>query len=180
MWKCSFRSGTGITCGRVFYHSGPFREHTRSTHSGQYSPGQFEDVVSSMHIASNAHKNFWCGFCRKLVANFVTIHTALEGRYKHIGDHFDKDEMHIKDWICVEANKPKEFIDEDDRERSRSHACYDRNDEDSDLGDSGIPTTEPVSRDTSSNYHTTRNNKRQRVEYSDTEADADAVSDYEI
>ena len=104
MWRCPFDSADGTTCGDVFYYYDQAQEHLRMAHGVKGD----EANMQLMHMGANAHNNYWCGFCQRLIPQESTSmhHNTLEVRYKHIGDHFDKDH-HINKWICVEARRAK-------------------------------------------------------------------------
>ena len=62
-------------------------------------------------------------------------------RFKHIGDHFDKDNKHIEDWIDIELNLKKKLILTDDlwkkmKNQSRTGSF---DEDDSDLAEADIP-----------------------------------------
>ena len=64
---------------------------------------------------------------------------AFEERAKHIGDHYDKNDSKIDDWVCVEENRPKGQIAPQDRQKAEQRSGVEGTaEEDSDLGESGI------------------------------------------
>ena len=119
-----------------------------------------------MHLGREGHHHFWCGFCNKLIEQAEGIQPgAWDVRFKHIGDHFDKHNMNIDDWIDIEKNKKKKLIDHDDQNKKTGPKM--RVDDDSDLGEDGIP---PV-------FGAQVGRARKMV---NEEADADGVSDDEM
>lgn len=100
-------------------------------------------LLETMHIGRNGHVNFWCGFCNKLISTKEDLQ-AYETRLKHIGDHYDKHDCNIGDWVCIEENRPRRSIVKGDKKRAelrsrRNGASLAQLEGDSDLGEDGIP-----------------------------------------
>ncbi|KAK3675558.1 hypothetical protein LTR78_004642 [Recurvomyces mirabilis] len=195
MWRCSIECAAGATCGFVFYYHGLAEDHLRLVHKQKAD----EVAMERMHIGANAHDKYWCGFCGCLIKQESTSmhHNNLEARYKHIGDHFDKD-RHIEDWICVEARRLKGGLAAEHRHKTRTHGRSKYHEDDSDPGDSGIPNQrgqtalaatsssswqalDPAIATTRDPAYTCHNGKRRRTSVPDYDLDdADGVSDEEF
>ena len=163
MWRCSMPRSNGQNCGLLSNDQQQFALHLFHAHS--ISPGKEKSamVCRDMHIGREGHHHFWCGFCNELIEQEQGIQPgAWNVRFKHIGDHFDKDNLNIDDWIDIEQNRKKKLIDS---EENRTKASVDSTfDDDSDLGESGIPSV-PVMQVV---------NRRKTM---NEEVDADGVSD---
>jgi hypothetical protein len=188
-----------MQCGFVRYERRHFSEHLRFMHRDQVDDTQLDHYCDMMHLRDNGHNCYWCGFCNKLQRQDSNdMHNAQEVRFKHIGDHYDKDDYHVRDWICVEANRPKGELFPKTKQtfRGKDGRRIPDDDEGSDLGDSGIPetlsppytghtappaaqwTTHSGDMPASSAPYTRINHKRRRHSASeDEEEDADNVSD---
>lgn len=76
-----------------------------------------ESKIGYSHQWSNAyyHVNFWCGFCEKIIQASHDPHKpvspgkgaddndASNHRWDHIGAHFDKGKLNMKDWTYWEC-----------------------------------------------------------------------------
>lgn len=211
MWRCQIAANGGY-CGRLFYNVDAFQKHLGRKHPTvleqelRRTGMRLEELAArkakEMHLGREGYHHFWCGFCNELKPQMDGTHNAWEERFKHIGDHYDKRDANIDLWVCIEQNKQKQYITKADRkkakQRSRMGAVAE---EDSDLGESGIPGpssslpfvvlnryTVPVSfplpgfdpavSAQRSTYMS--GNKRQRMSDADPDADADGVSDNEF
>lgn len=145
MWRCGLRTTNGDVCGRLIHQESTFIQHLQKRHN--LGPGSLETKshTKTMHLGREGHKNFWCGFCDKLIpqpdsSQQDSIQTsAWVLRFKHIGDHFDKENGHINDWVCIEHNKKKGFITMQDKKKAKSRFRDGKAADDSDLPDDGIP-----------------------------------------
>ena len=109
-------------------------------------------------------------------------------RFKHIGDHFDKDEFHIGDWVDIIANKQKKYIPDDSEKRSTVGSRGGDCDNASDLGANGIPDIGPeyqavASQEPLAGYMADLSTMAPTYTWSQSRADeddvdADGVSDY--
>ena len=144
------------------------------------------------HLGREGHKNFWCGFCDTLIpqpdsSQQDSIQTsAWVLRFKHIGDHFDKENLHINDWVCIEHNKKKSLITVQDKKKAKTRFRDGKAADDSDLPDDGIPSkyvsqdsptfaADEFERKVSTDMGMAASNKRKFEDVDD--ADADGVSD---
>jgi hypothetical protein len=148
MWRCGLLGASDAKCGKVYWNEDTFRSHLTRKHTQtlqnelglpidfgkEQVPAEF---TRKMHLGCEGHEHFWCGFCGELIAQILGTHNAWEQRFKHIGDHFDAG-WHIDKWVCVEANKQKQYITREDKKEARRRLRTGVLDDDSDLGDSGI------------------------------------------
>ncbi|KAK5127094.1 hypothetical protein LTR85_008454 [Meristemomyces frigidus] len=202
MWRCDIQISPGRKCGKLLYHKSIFHAHFRRKHadllkqqmpvsgpSASIEEQQLEQKANSVHLGREGNIRFWCGFCNELVPQREGTHNAWEQRFNHIGDHFDKDHLHIDSWICIEENKQKGLISKDERKKAKQRSRMGRPDEDSDLGESGIVEPSPFGPgytapgafappghgpDMSAQGGMYTSNKRRRIE---DDMDADGVSD---
>ncbi|EME50190.1 hypothetical protein DOTSEDRAFT_68902 [Dothistroma septosporum NZE10] len=111
-WKCSLCLSTQ----RPFPQLPALLSHLH-THHNLHPHSDIDIICASSHLGREGHRHFWCGFCRRLVKQgglepFGTgagngAGNAWDARFKHIGDHFDKDNMDSLDWVCVEEGRRK-------------------------------------------------------------------------
>lgn len=184
MWRCEKKRQDGTKCGKLVHNEDIFAHHLERKHGIPIKSDQSETDCKSMHLGREGHHHFWCGFCDGLIKQPNNGQQgAWDVRFKHIGDHFDKENKHIENWIDVEENKKKGLITERDRKKKKLRYRNGRFDDDSDLGEDGIPSfvpeynTAPVSHSPAGKSAATGGytfNKK-RMDIGD--ADADAVSD---
>ncbi|RMX77456.1 hypothetical protein D0869_09876 [Hortaea werneckii] len=195
-WRCDMIIENNHKCGSLFQSEDAMRKHLLAQHtralqqeaSRKGNPLQRLVTLKAehMHIGREAHHYYWCGFCDRLVAPVKDASNAWEDRFRHVGDHYDKENKHVDDWICVQANRRKGDISKPDRRKGKgSSVVKDDLDSDVDLGDAGIPDASPVSTDGSrvgftppSRMQVRKPNKRQRID-EDADIDAEHVSDHE-
>ena len=146
---------SGIRCTTISYDSAHFANHLRQQHQDSLINQNPALLSESMHLGAKAHRRYFCGFCNSLIPqNPTDFLNAAEARYKHIGDHYDQDSRHVNDWICSEANKAKGLLSAEERKRAKASSSSsaarpswrvvsEDEDEDSDLGESGIPLLLP-------------------------------------
>ena len=63
-----------------------------------------------MHVGREGRFHFWCGFCNGLIeqeSSSISSQLAWALRFIHIGEYFDKDRLHIDNWVDIEAKKEK-------------------------------------------------------------------------
>ncbi|KAI7281515.1 hypothetical protein KC345_g4062 [Hortaea werneckii] len=195
-WRCDMIVEANHKCGSLFQSDEAMRKHLLAQHtrdlqleaSRKGNPLQRLVTLKAehMHIGREAHHYYWCGFCDRLIAPVKEAPNAWEDRFRHVGDHYDKENKHVDDWICVQANRRKGDISKPDRRKGKgSNEVKDDLDSDVDLEDAGIPNASPISTDGStvgfispSRTQVRKPNKRQRVD-EDTDIDAEHVSDHE-
>ena len=189
MWRCERNRQGGGKCGKLVYHQDNFAQHLQRKHGIPLKSTQNEADCKSMHLGREGHHHFWCGFCNKLIQQQDSMNQgAWDMRFKHIGDHFDKNNYHIDDWIDIEENKKKSLIAKDGRKKSKGRSRTGQfDDDDSDLGEAGIPEpyvpgfSAPGSH-ASAGYGATQSgiypSNRRRVDAG--EIDAEGVSDEEF
>ena len=139
MWRCNVPNTSGGKCGKVAYDAGIFADHLRRVHV--INEREVMSFCERWHLQANAHSCYWCGFCNDLQRQDGTeIQNAMEARYKHIGDHYDKGDFSVEDWVCVETNRAKRCSSR--KGRAKRQTRMSRLDDESDLGDDGIPASQ--------------------------------------
>ncbi|EMC93545.1 hypothetical protein BAUCODRAFT_125399 [Baudoinia panamericana UAMH 10762] len=110
-WRCNVKVSEK-TCGKLVYARERMRSHIKRRHA-EVRTKSLDALCNGMHLGDNASDQFWCGFCEDLVPCKADVQKPGEYRMKHIGDHYDKDDKHINDWVCVMVNKRrKDFIND--------------------------------------------------------------------
>ncbi|KAF2238003.1 hypothetical protein EV356DRAFT_529498 [Viridothelium virens] len=104
-YRCRCRDSSGQECCLVFYEKDIFCTHLLKTHG--CTEDQAKDECRDRHIGRNGQGRFWCGFCRDVIKLDHRGREAWDERFKHIGDHFNKENANIQDWLCLETNKLK-------------------------------------------------------------------------
>lgn len=124
MWKCGrARKNDGGTClRRPWFSKDQMIRHLKGPEHQMLNQHEIEQECDKYHLGREGHVHFWCGFCKKLIAQPEYTTNAWENRFKHIGDHFDHDQFNIDDWVCVEENKAKKLITPQDEKESRRRA----------------------------------------------------------
>lgn len=103
-YRCRCPDAAGQECCQVFYCRDAFKTHLNH-HS--CTDEQVEQECRERHIGRNGQGRFWCGFCKNILKLDQRGIEAWDERFKHIGDHFNKENCDIKDWLCLESNKLK-------------------------------------------------------------------------
>lgn len=138
MWRCDIERPNGNRCGHLSHDQLQFAKHLEVSHGYKAGTEEIKTRCRDMHLGREGHHHFWCGFCNKLIEQAEGIQPgAWDVRFKHIGDHFDKDNLNIDDWVDIEKNKKKKLIESE--EKSKNAITKMRLDDDSDLGEDGIP-----------------------------------------
>lgn len=113
-WRCQLPAATGGACGKLFHKREEMSEHLDNRHGndGYHHDSPIHwDAIDASHIGQERYQSYWCGFCNNLIPRKTsTQQYNVDPRFQHIGDHFDKDRMHIGDWIDLEENKQKRHI----------------------------------------------------------------------
>ena len=135
MWRCSLERPNGSKCGHLSHDQQQFARHLELQHDIKDKSEESKTQCRNMHLGREGHHHFWCGFCDQLIAQAGP--GAWDVRFKHIGDHFDKENRSIDDWVDIETNKKKKLIETE--EEGRNADLKSRIDDDSDLGEDGIP-----------------------------------------
>lgn len=115
MWRCHLPRNNGHACGNLAHDKQQFAMHLFDAH--KISPGteKSNTTCHDMHLGREGHHHFWCGFCNKLIEQEEGFQPgAWDVRFKHIGDHFDKEGLNIDDWIDIEQNRRKKLIDSEE------------------------------------------------------------------
>ena len=199
MWRCDLLredKHDKRICGSIADDLESFRRHVEVKHG--ITPLNDDAATSFEHLrlGPEAHDRYWCGFCKEIIPQQrqTEMQSAPEARFKHIGDHYDKEDSNIANWICVLANKPKGELSAEDKKRARERertGCGE--DDEGPLPGDGIPglpplrigLTEPAS-SAMAGYETdmagpsaynTSNHKRRRLSQPEEDEDADCVPD---
>lgn len=189
MWRCEREVQNGGKCGKLVYQEDKLAQHLHRHHGIALNSAQNEDERKSMHLGREGHHHFWCGFCNKLIKQQDSMHQgAWDMRFKHIGDHFDKDNYHIDNWIDIGENRKKGLITKEERKKSRGRSGNGRyDDDDSDLGEAGIPESyvsefSAPGLQTSAGYGPAQTGayprNRRRVEAGDMDAEGESDEDF--
>lgn len=109
-------SSTTRRCEVREYDNEEFKEHLREDHHltsrTEIDNMALESKIGYSHQWSNAYYqvNFWCGFCVRViqvahdaprpvvVGKVAEDNDPSDHRWDHIGNHFDKDKLEIKNW----------------------------------------------------------------------------------
>lgn len=135
------RRPDGSKCGKLLYHEDIFANHLGKKHNVPPGSQDNKTLCIQMHLGREGHYHFWCGFCNGLIQQADSMQeSAWDRRFKHIGDHFDKENYHIDNWVDIEQNRAKGLITKEDRKKAKHQTRNGHIDEDSDLGDDGIPS----------------------------------------
>ncbi|RMZ35236.1 hypothetical protein D0859_00620 [Hortaea werneckii] len=164
-WRCEMTTSGNHKCGTLFQSDDAMRKHLLAQHKKAL---QLEASRKGNPLQRLEAPNAW------------------EDRFRHVGDHYDKENKHVDDWICVQANRRKGEISRPDRRKGRSSSeLKDNLDSDVDLDDAGNLGASPVSTDGTIvgstppyKVQAQRPSKRQRME-EDADIDAEHVSDHE-
>lgn len=139
MYHCVMSGLDGKRCNQHFGRKEAVVLHLKGPRHN-FAPGEIDLKVESTRLGRNGHTRFWCGFCRELISSQGEAQGAWDYRSQHIGDHFDKQHMSIESWMCMEENKFKGEIVQPTRKPGRRQSrTVDAFEEDSDLGEDGIP-----------------------------------------
>nr|POF26225.1 hypothetical protein CFP56_22373 [Quercus suber] len=152
MWRCRLPRRGQKTCGKVCYTVDDMRTHLKSPEHTQTLLAGPDDECEAAYIGAYGRVNFWCGFCDALIP--TSSKEDLMGwamRSKHIGDHYDKDCRKIEDWVCGKENRPKrcvvqrgKVVKQDSKMAFGKYGSGRISEDDSDLGDDGIPLRWPA------------------------------------
>ncbi|KAF2172480.1 hypothetical protein M409DRAFT_50172 [Zasmidium cellare ATCC 36951] len=112
MYKCEAPRHDGTPCTRrPFRDIEALKKHLRGDdHRLQCTDDEILAECKRYLLGREGHERFWCGFCQRLVSQEKALQNAWDARFKHIGDHFDKEGKDSGDWVCIEENKAKRFI----------------------------------------------------------------------
>ena len=101
-WRCDIECD-GRYCGYLEYDQERFGTHLDTTHNIPIGTKESRKTCLDMHY-------FWCGFCTKLIGqNEGTEPRVCDVRHKHIGDHFNNNEL-IDDWVGFEGNHKQKLV----------------------------------------------------------------------
>ncbi|KAK5130685.1 hypothetical protein LTR08_001846 [Meristemomyces frigidus] len=119
-WRCELHLLTGQKCGMLLHDEDEVHRHLERQHTtmlqhemtarGMSMKVLLQRLADDMHLGREAHQQYFCGFCDKLIVQGPNTLDAFDERAKHIGDHYDKDDSNIDDWVCIEENRQKPQI----------------------------------------------------------------------
>ena len=124
MWRCVIKDETDKTaCGYFAHDRETIVKHLVTVHNLAADAEETNSLCRDMYMGRDGQHHFWCGFCDQLIEQAQGVHPEAWGvRFKHIGDHFDKDNRNIDDWIDVEKNKMKKVLEDEEKMRSNDRA----------------------------------------------------------
>jgi len=101
-WLCTTRSPNGARCLNNFSSEHALQHHLVVTHRMPALQITLE-LCEDMHLGSNSADRFWCGFCKDIVSQEPRIgRTFKERRMLHMGDHYDKDDFSIAEYVFLQ------------------------------------------------------------------------------
>lgn len=104
-WKCTVPSSDGIRCFADFASEVELQHHLVVKHrmpAMQITP----ELCEHMHLGATKSGRFWCSFCQEIMTrDSQSIDDLRETRLQHIGDHFDKQDCHIADYVSLQATE---------------------------------------------------------------------------
>lgn len=137
-WRCPIPNHDGSACARLFNKQFDMVDHLEDRHG--FEQLVHWDAIDKAHLGLEGHHQFWCGFCNTLIPQLGNVHHAnWDNRFQHIGDHFDKGKLTIDDWVDIEQNRKKRLLIPP-KSAKRSATKDSSSEDESDLGDDGIPT----------------------------------------
>ena len=146
-WRCEIPLLGSHKCGKLFNNKSGMYAHLSDYHASvlQYEMSitgksmnlLLQQMADETHLGREAHQHFFCGFCDKLILQGADMQDVFDERAQHIGDHYDKKDCNVDDWVCIETNKPKRCSAEHGRPKAEQRLDG-IVEEDSDLGESGI------------------------------------------
>lgn len=105
----------GSPCGWLFQRVELFKQHLVNEHKVGNDSDMSGETKACL-IGKNYQRQFWCGFCQKIVGLKERRNAAWDERFDHIDAHFNKEKRGIEQWLCVETRKTKgESLEEMDR-----------------------------------------------------------------
>lgn len=112
MWRCDIdRHADGTRCGHLSQDNQMFMNHLEAIHSIKAGTEESKTKCREMQLEREGYHNFWCGFCNNLITQPDGSQTAARStRFKHIGDHFERDNLNIDEWVDIEQNCKKKVI----------------------------------------------------------------------
>ncbi|KAK5174468.1 uncharacterized protein LTR77_001548 [Saxophila tyrrhenica] len=136
-------------CNYVVQSVEAFARHLEAQHDYRRSTYDNQYWCMAAHLGQHAHYRFWCGFCQRLVnqTELSPEHggrrasNAWEQRFNHIGDHYDKHDANIDNWLHMGASGRQLTLPQRGAQRGGSSRYRNKEpaDDSSELGDSGIP-----------------------------------------
>jgi hypothetical protein len=117
-WRCEMLNASGDKCGQLFFNPESFKQHLCAVHCLEQQSEKISHELKIRCIGKNCQGRFWCGFCKMIIELKNREEKAWDERFDHIErEHFRNGE-NIRDWLCVEANRPKGEIEKEMDRRS--------------------------------------------------------------
>lgn len=119
-WKCTLSGIDGRPCLRSFPTEAGLRKHF-GVHSALPGSKSIDELCEEMRLGKEAYGRFWCGFCEAIipVEHQVGGKSPREIRSDHIGEHFDKEERRIAEYMCPEMGKRHGEMTREDKTHAR-------------------------------------------------------------
>lgn len=132
MWNCTCIRGDGNNGAPPSLHLlDAWDDHPRGPKYVARDITELETGCNNFPVAREGHNYFWCGFCVKPISHQSPTESGWEGRFKHVGEHFDKDKYDSDDWVCFNHHEKKKGVTVKDQKKSRCRG-------DPDYGDAGL------------------------------------------
>lgn len=126
-WRCEIPNAKShAKCAYLARHEHEFVRHLEVAHGVDEGTDKNREFCRGMHLDRYGWENFWCGFCNRIIDQPERCLDTWRERRKHIRDHFDKDNMHIDDWVDIVENRRKCFIQDEARQDSAELSAIDR------------------------------------------------------
>ncbi|KAH6638189.1 hypothetical protein C7974DRAFT_155937 [Boeremia exigua] len=115
-FRCDVLVNAGKKCGNHSHRSKQFQEHLAKEHNVT-SDSQLETSMKRCRIGKNCQGQYWCGFCCEIMILKSKRNEAWDERFNHIAHHFEQEKRSIDDWLCVEQDKTKKLLREEEATR---------------------------------------------------------------
>lgn len=139
LWSCNLLALNGQPCTRAAAGEEDMLNHLRGSHGLDKNWPHTISSVKAMYLGVDGYEHVYCGFCKGSVGRphdmpeCQALNDAWTLRHKHIGDHFDKEHRHVRDWICVERQIAKQHLPGYDRPTTKVRSNVERLNADGDV-----------------------------------------------
>lgn len=100
-WLCTARLPDGSKCLANFTSEHAFQSHLVVAHNVPVLQATSQ-LCEDMHLGEAGAGRFWCGFCQDIVRqDLQSGHGPTEMRMQHVGDHYDKDDCSIVNYVFL-------------------------------------------------------------------------------
>lgn len=94
-----------IGCFANFLSENELQQHLLTIHRRKGTPESREQ----MHLGKNGVGRFWCGFCQEIISQETrSAFDQREMRMQHIGDHYDKKDRSVGDYVSLQSPNASE------------------------------------------------------------------------